>query len=45
MNTQALQAVADDKVSWQQGERAAFLFERVIQINEWLKDYHVTICL
>ena len=45
LNTQALQAIADDKMSGLQGEGAAFLFERVIQTNEWLKDYHVTICL
>jgi asparagine synthase (glutamine-hydrolysing) len=43
INTQAVQAVADDKVPGLQGERAAFLFERVIQINAWLKDYHVTL--
>jgi asparagine synthase (glutamine-hydrolysing) len=45
INTQAVQTVADGKVPGLQDERAAFLFERVIQTNEWLKDYHVTLSL
>lgn len=45
MNASIIQAIANDKVPGLQGELAAFLFERVIQTNEWLKDYHVTLAL
>jgi hypothetical protein len=45
LNTQAVQAIADDKVPGLQGARAVVLFERMIQTNEWLKNYHVTLSL
>jgi len=45
MNAQVIQAIANDNVPGLQGEMAAFLFERVIQTNEWLKEYHVTLSL
>ncbi|GHO60037.1 asparagine synthase (glutamine-hydrolyzing) [Ktedonobacter robiniae] len=43
MNTQVVRAVAEGKVPGLPDEATAFLCERVIQTNEWLKDYHVTL--
>lgn len=43
INTRVLQALADDKVPGLSQEAATYLFERVIQMNAWLKEYHVVV--
>lgn len=39
-----VQAIAEGKIALPTGALAMVLFERVVQINTWLKDYRVTVC-
>jgi asparagine synthase (glutamine-hydrolysing) len=43
INAQVLRAFAEDEASGQHWEAATYLFERIIQMNAWLKDYQVTV--
>ncbi len=45
INAQVVRTMAEGKVPGPSEEATLFLFERVIQTNEWLKDYHVTLSL
>jgi len=45
INTQVTRTIAENKIPGLPEEFAVFLFERIIQLNEWLKDYHVTLSL
>ena len=43
INTHVLQALAENKDAGSHGEAATYLFERIIQMNAWLKEYQVTV--
>jgi asparagine synthase (glutamine-hydrolysing) len=43
INTTVVRAIAEGKVQLHIGDWEGFLFERIIQINVWLKEYCVTV--
>jgi asparagine synthase (glutamine-hydrolysing) len=43
INTRVIRTIAEGKIPGLPEEALAFLFERVILANEWLKDYGVTL--
>lgn len=43
INQSTVRAIAESEVPIHVGDWAGYLFERIIQINAWLKEYHVTI--
>lgn len=45
LNAQVVRMLAQANVPGPPEEATLFLFERIIQTNQWLKDYHVTLSL
>lgn len=43
INKTIIRAVAENKVPGLSGEQSAFLLGRVIQMNEWMREYHITL--